>query len=84
MNDKETMKTAKKIGRYVEKSVEDVMMSLPKVNARAVMLATSHITLSLLMTIYDIWKLDTREIVYKTIDQEFDKFINHEKDRLYD
>ena len=50
----------------------------------AVILATSHITLSLLMTIYDSWKFDARNIVNKTIDHEFDKFINHEEDRFDD
>ena len=84
MNDKETETTAKQISRTVENSIEEVVKSLPKVNAKAVILATSHITLSLLMTIYDTWKFDARSIVNKTIDHEFDKFINHEEDRFDD
>jgi hypothetical protein len=84
MNDKETETTAKQISRTVENSIEEVLKSLPKVNAKAVIFATSHITLSLLMTIYDNWKFDARNIVNKTIDHEFDKFINHEEDRFDD
>lgn len=84
MNDKETETRAKQISRTVENSIEEVLKSLPKVNAKAVIFATSHITLSLLMTIYDNWKYDAREIVYKTVDHEFEKFINHEKDRFDD
>lgn len=80
MNDKETETTAKQISRTVENSIEEVLKSLPKVNAKAVIFATSHITLSLLMTIYDNWKFDARNIVNKTIDHEFDKFISHEED----
>lgn len=82
MNDKETETTAKQISRTVENSIEEVLKSLPKVNAKAVIFATSHITFSLLMTIYDNWKFDARNIVNKTIDHEFDKFINHEEDRF--
>lgn len=83
MNDKETKKTAKQIWLYVESSFCEVLENLPKVNAKAVILATVHITLSLLLTIYENWKFDAREIVYKTIDHEFEKSI-HETDRFDD
>lgn len=83
MNDKETKMTAKQIWLYVESSFWEVLENLPKVNAKAVILATVHITLSLLLTIYKNWKFDAREIVYKAIDHEFEKSI-HETDRFDD
>ena len=84
MNEEETGKVAKQIEEYVERSFEEVLKSLPKVNGKAVILATTNITLSFLITIYHNWEYDARGVLYSTCYHEFEKYINHEEDRFDD